>query len=68
LTEPRIATDEAAISQIAERAEVCDAVFDVLEVQTLARAERLAVQIIPEGTELLQQLTAVDTLRKGPGA
>lgn len=55
----------AAISQIAERAEVCNALFDVLEVQTLARAEGLAVQIIPEGAELLRQLVATDGMGKG---
>jgi regulator of protease activity HflC (stomatin/prohibitin superfamily) len=57
----------AAISQIAERTEVCNALFDVLEVQTLARAEGLTVQIIPEGTELLRQLSAADGFASGRG-
>ena len=50
----------AAIAKIAERPEVSKALFDVLEVQTLARVEGLVVQIIPEGAGLLGQLLASD--------
>src|SRR4051794_23236208 len=57
----------AAISKISERTEVCNALFDVLEVQTLARAEGLTVQIIPEGAELLRQLSAADSFGTGRG-
>jgi regulator of protease activity HflC (stomatin/prohibitin superfamily) len=56
----------AAIAKIAERAEVSKALFDVLEVQTLARAEGIVVQVIPEGASLLGQLAASEPLR-GPG-
>jgi regulator of protease activity HflC (stomatin/prohibitin superfamily) len=48
----------AAIAKIAERAEVSKALFDVLEVQSLLRAEGVSVQVIPEGASLLAQLVA----------
>jgi regulator of protease activity HflC (stomatin/prohibitin superfamily) len=48
----------AAIARIAERPDVCDALFDVLEIQQLTAAEGLLVQVIPKGAELLGQLTA----------
>jgi regulator of protease activity HflC (stomatin/prohibitin superfamily) len=54
----------AAIAQISERADVCKALFDVLEVQALTRSDALAVQIIPEGASLLSQLTAAEPLRE----
>jgi regulator of protease activity HflC (stomatin/prohibitin superfamily) len=50
----------AAIAKIAERADVSKALFDVLEIQTLNKSEGLVVQVIPENTPLLAQLTAVD--------
>ena len=56
----------AAIAKIAERADVCGALFDVLEIQQLTNAEDLSVQIIPKGAELLRQLSAVDTPERAP--
>jgi len=56
----------AAIAKIAERADVSRALFDVLEVQTLSRAEGIVVQVIPEGATLLGQLSATDALGR-PG-
>jgi regulator of protease activity HflC (stomatin/prohibitin superfamily) len=57
----------AAIAQISERADVCKALFDVLEVQALARSEGLIVQIIPEGAALLSQLSAAEPIGRGQG-
>jgi regulator of protease activity HflC (stomatin/prohibitin superfamily) len=48
----------AAIAQIARRSDVCDALFDVLEIQQLTRAENLAVEIIPKRSDFLAQLSA----------
>jgi regulator of protease activity HflC (stomatin/prohibitin superfamily) len=48
----------AAVAQIAQRPDVCDALFDVLEIQQLTHAEGLTVQVIPKGTEILAQLAA----------
>ena len=56
----------AAIAKIAERAEVSKALFDVLEVQMLARSDGIAVQIIPEGASLLAQLAASESTLRGP--
>ena len=48
----------SAIAQIARRPDVCEALFDVLEIQQLTWAEGLVVQVIPTGAELLAQLSA----------
>jgi regulator of protease activity HflC (stomatin/prohibitin superfamily) len=56
----------AAIAKIAERADVCDALFDVLEIQQLTNAEDLSVQIIPKGADLLRQLSAADVPGRPP--
>lgn len=54
----------AAISEISREADVCNALFDVLEVQQLSLAEGLTVQVIPRGAELIGQLAAASTLRR----
>ena len=54
----------AAIAKISERADVCKALFDVLEVQALSRSEGLVVQIIPEGAALLGQISATEGLTR----
>ena len=51
----------SAIAQIARRADVCDALFDVLEIQQLTWAEGLTVQVIPTGADLLAQMSAALT-------
>jgi len=48
----------AAIAKISENREVCDALFDVLEIQQLSHAEGLTVQVIPKGTDMLASLAA----------
>jgi regulator of protease activity HflC (stomatin/prohibitin superfamily) len=48
----------SAIAKIAERADVCDALFEVLEIQQLMWAEGLVVQVIPHGADLLAQISA----------
>ncbi|HVU05357.1 MAG TPA: SPFH domain-containing protein [Polyangiaceae bacterium] len=53
----------AAISKISEKPEVCDALFDVLEVQQLGAAEGLVIQVIPKGKELLSELSAANAFR-----
>jgi regulator of protease activity HflC (stomatin/prohibitin superfamily) len=53
----------AAIAKIAQRADVCDALFDVLEIQQLTWAEGLTVQVIPQRAELLAELSAAQGLR-----
>jgi hypothetical protein len=40
---------------------VCDALFDVLEIQQLTWAEGLTVQVIPTGADLLAQMSAALT-------
>jgi hypothetical protein len=37
---------------------VCDALFDVLEIQQLSHAEGLTVQVIPKGADMLASLAA----------
>jgi regulator of protease activity HflC (stomatin/prohibitin superfamily) len=49
----------AAIAQIAQHADVCNALFDVLEIQQLMWAEGLVVQVIPRGADFLAQLSAI---------
>jgi regulator of protease activity HflC (stomatin/prohibitin superfamily) len=53
----------AAIAKIAQRSDVCDALFDVLEIQQLTWAEGLSVQVIPKGAELLGALSAAQGAR-----
>jgi regulator of protease activity HflC (stomatin/prohibitin superfamily) len=53
-----------AIAQIARRADVCTALFDVLEIQQLMWAEGLVVQVIPKGADLLAQMSAVGGVRR----
>jgi regulator of protease activity HflC (stomatin/prohibitin superfamily) len=53
----------AAIAKIAERPDVCDSLFDVLEIQQLMWAEGLVVQVIPHGADLLAQITAAGGAR-----
>jgi len=53
----------AAIAKIAERPDVCDSLFEVLEIQQLMWAEGLVVQVIPHGKEMLSQMTAIAGVR-----
>jgi regulator of protease activity HflC (stomatin/prohibitin superfamily) len=53
----------SAIAKIAERPDVCDALFEVLEIQQLMWAEGLVVQVIPHGADLLAQLSAASGVR-----
>ncbi len=53
----------AAIAKIAERPDVCDALFEVLEIQQLMWAEGLVVQVIPHGADLLAQISAASGVR-----
>jgi hypothetical protein len=53
-----------AIAQIARRADVCNALFDVLEIQQLTWAEGLVVQVIPKGADVLAQMSAVAGVRR----
>ncbi len=53
-----------AIAQIARRADVCNALFDVLEIQQLTWAEGLVVQVIPKGADVLAQMSAVTGVRR----
>lgn len=53
-----------AIAQIARRADVCRALFDVLEIQQLTWAEGLVVQVIPKGADVLAQMSAVTGVRR----
>ena len=53
-----------AIAQIARRADVCTALFDVLEIQQLMWAEGLVVQVIPKGADLLAQMSAFGGVRR----
>ena len=53
-----------AIAQIARRADVCRALFDVLEIQQLMWAEGLVVQVIPKGADVLAQMSAVTGVRR----
>ena len=53
-----------AIATIARRADVCSALFDVLEIQQLTWAEGLVVQVIPKGADLLAQMSAVGGVRR----
>jgi regulator of protease activity HflC (stomatin/prohibitin superfamily) len=55
-----------AIAQISQHKDVCDALFDVLEIQQLQWAEGLTVQVIPKGAEFLGQLAASRDIRRGP--
>jgi regulator of protease activity HflC (stomatin/prohibitin superfamily) len=57
----------AAIGKIAQRADVCDALFDVLEIQQLTWSEGLSVQVIPKGAELLGALSAAHGTRPRSG-
>jgi regulator of protease activity HflC (stomatin/prohibitin superfamily) len=52
-----------AIARIARRADVCNALFDVLEIQQLTWAEGLVVQVIPRGADVLAQMSAVTRVR-----
>ena len=51
----------SAIAQIARRADVCDALLDVLEIQQLTWAEGLTVQVIPTGAGVVAQMSAALT-------
>ena len=53
-----------AIAQIARRADVCNALFDVLEIQQLTWAEGMVVQVIPKGADVLAQMSAVTGVRR----
>jgi regulator of protease activity HflC (stomatin/prohibitin superfamily) len=53
-----------AIAQIARRADVCTALFDVLEIQQLTWAEGLVVQVIPSSADVLAQMSAVTGVRR----
>lgn len=53
----------AAIAKIAQRADVCDALFEVLEIQQLMWAEGLIVQVIPTGADMLAQISAATGVR-----
>jgi regulator of protease activity HflC (stomatin/prohibitin superfamily) len=53
-----------AIAQIARRADVCGALFDVLEIQQPTRAEGLVVQVIPKGADVLAQISAAVAVRR----
>jgi regulator of protease activity HflC (stomatin/prohibitin superfamily) len=53
-----------AIAQIARRADVCGALFDVLEIQQLTWAEGLVVQVIPKGADVLAQMSAAVGVRR----
>jgi regulator of protease activity HflC (stomatin/prohibitin superfamily) len=53
-----------AIAQIARRADACNALFDVLEIQQLTWAEGLVVQVIPKGADVLAQMSAVAGVRR----
>jgi regulator of protease activity HflC (stomatin/prohibitin superfamily) len=53
----------SAIAQIARRADVCNALFDVLEIQQLTWAEGLVVQVLPPGADLLAQISAAGVPR-----
>ena len=55
----------AAIAQIAQRQDVCDALFDVLEIQQLTASEGLTVQVIPKDGPLLAELAAGTRLGRG---
>jgi regulator of protease activity HflC (stomatin/prohibitin superfamily) len=54
----------SAIAQIARRADVCRALFDILEIQQLTWAEGLVVQVIPKGADVLAQMSAVTGVRR----
>ncbi len=54
----------AAIAQIARRSDVCNALFDVLEIQQLTWAEGLVVQVIPKSADVLAQMSAVTGVRR----
>jgi hypothetical protein len=54
----------AAIAKISQNPVVCEALFDVLEIQQLSWAEGLVVQVIPKGAEFLRQLAAAGVPRK----
>ena len=53
-----------AIAQIAKRPDVCNALFDVLEIQQLTWAEGMVVQVIPKGADVLAQMSAVSGVRR----
>ncbi len=53
-----------AIAQIARRADVCNALFDVLEIQQLTWAEGMVVQVIPKSADVLAQMSAVTGVRR----
>jgi regulator of protease activity HflC (stomatin/prohibitin superfamily) len=59
---PRIVC--AAIAQIAKRPDVCNALFDVLEIQQLTWAEGMVVQVIPKNADVLAQMSAVTGVRR----
>jgi regulator of protease activity HflC (stomatin/prohibitin superfamily) len=54
----------AAIAQIAKRPDVCNALFDVLEIQQLTWAEGMVVQVIPKNADVLAQMSAVSGVRR----
>ena len=54
----------AALKEIAADPLICDALFDLLELKQLIEAEGLQLTIIPEGSDLLAQLSAA----RGMGA
>jgi regulator of protease activity HflC (stomatin/prohibitin superfamily) len=53
-----------AIAQIAKRADVCNALFDVLEIQQLTWADGMVVQVIQKGADVLAQMSAVTGVRR----
>ncbi|MGC4086674.1 MAG: SPFH domain-containing protein [Polyangiaceae bacterium] len=55
-TRPRIVGE--AIAEIARDAEICNALFDLLETQQLAAAESLSISFIPKQSQLLSELLA----------
>ncbi len=53
---PKIVGD--ALGEVSGDHELCDALFDVLEIQKLLASPQLGVTFIPEGSDLLAQLQA----------
>jgi regulator of protease activity HflC (stomatin/prohibitin superfamily) len=54
----------ATLAQVARDKALCDALFDVLEVQNLLQSQDLRITLIPKDSPVLAQLEAANTLRR----
>ena len=56
----------AALAKVARDKAMCDAMFDVLEVQQLLQSSELQVTLIPKEAGILAQLQAANATRPEP--